>query len=93
MTEFVNSCVFVFLKHAYDIGDFVRIKGLSLVVTDIHLTHTNFEEVSAPDMRGKVVQISHSALGSEVITNWTRSNDVVAENEVSQADGVETGKS
>jgi hypothetical protein len=38
VTEFVNSCVFVFAKHAYDVGDFVEAKGLKLVVTDVHLT-------------------------------------------------------
>jgi small-conductance mechanosensitive channel len=79
VTEFVNSCVYVFAKHAYDVGDFVAVKGLKLVVTEVHLTHTNFEEVNSPDERGKVVQISHAALSSETITNWTRSADVLQE--------------
>ena len=85
MTEFVNSCVFVFAKHAYDVGDLVALKGLKLVVTSVHLTHTNFEETTSPDVRGKVVQISHSALVAEPIVNWTRSEDELQE-EVQEAE-------
>ena len=77
MSEFINSCVFVFAKHAYDVGDLVEAKGKKLLVSDIHLTHTNFEEVQTDkDVTGMVVQISHAALSSEVMVNWTRSNDL-----------------
>ena len=79
MAEVVNACVFVFAKHAYDVGDFVNIKDRKLVVRRIFLTHTNFEEVQGPDERGRVVQMSHSVLSGEVIVNWTRSNDVLVE--------------
>jgi small-conductance mechanosensitive channel len=79
VAEVVNSCVFVFAKHAYDVGDYCLIKDKKLVVKRIYLTHTNFEEVNGPDERGRVVQISHSALTAELIVNWTRSNDVQEE--------------
>ena len=77
MSEFVNSCVFVFAKHAYDVGDLIEAKGKKLLVRDIHLTHTNFEEVKEDaDVTGMVVQISHATLAAEVMVNWTRSNDL-----------------
>ena len=79
IAEIVNSCVFVFAKHAYDVGDFVETKGKKMVVRQIYLTHTNFEEVNNPDERGKALQIAHSSLTAEVIVNWTRSLDAAAE--------------
>ena len=91
MTEFVNSCVFVFAKHAYDVGDFVQAKGLKLIVTDVHLTHTNFEQVENPEDRGKVVQVSHAALTGESIINWTRSNDAILEEELEHEKTVAAG--
>ena len=72
----MNSCVFVFAKHAYDVGDFVLVKDRKLVVKRIFLTHTNFEQVENPEERGKCVQISHGPLSAEVIVNWTRSKDI-----------------
>ena len=71
----------MFAKHAYDVGDFVDIKDKKMVVKKIFLTHTNFEEVQGPDDRGRVVQMSHTALSSEAIVNWTRSGDVLIERE------------
>ncbi|KAJ9616621.1 hypothetical protein H2200_000340 [Cladophialophora chaetospira] len=88
ITEFVNSCVFVFSKHAYDIGDLLEVKSKKLVVRDIHLTHTNFKEIRGDDAdaTGMIVQISHAALSSEVIVNWTRSNDLmITQKEQAQA--------
>jgi len=49
VAEVVNSCVFVFAKHAYDVGDYCLIKDKKLVVKRIYLTHTNFEEVNRPE--------------------------------------------
>jgi small-conductance mechanosensitive channel len=79
IAEFVSACVFVFAKHAYDVGDLVEAKTKKLIVQDIHLTHTNFVEIregDSADATGMVVQIAHAALASEAITNWTRSNDL-----------------
>lgn len=73
------ACVFVFSKHAYDVGDLVEAKSKKMLVRDIHLTHTNFQEIREGDSAGAsgmIVQISHASLTAEAITNWTRSNDL-----------------
>lgn len=85
LTEFVNSCVFVFGKHPYDIGDYIEAKGKKLIVTKIFLTHTNFEEVTDPEERGVVIQASHASLLSELIINWTRTLEAVVEKKNAQA--------
>jgi len=72
VTEFVNSSVFCFGKHPYDIGDYVDVKGKKYVVARIFLTHTNFEQVQNEHVRGLVTQMSHASLISEPIVNWTR---------------------
>lgn len=72
--------MFVFGKHAYDVGDHIEAKGKKLIVDKIYLTHTNFEEVTDPTERGTVVQISHASLMSEPIINWTRTMEEVVEN-------------
>ncbi|KAK5340988.1 hypothetical protein LTR98_001780 [Exophiala xenobiotica] len=78
IADFVADCVFVFAKHAYDVGDLIEAKTKKLVVRDVHLTHTDFEEQGSEgaDAIGMVVQISHKVLAAEVIINWTRSNDL-----------------
>lgn len=73
----------MFGKHAYDVGDYIEVKGKKLIVGKIFLTHTNFEEVSDPTERGTTVQISHTSLMPEPIINWTRTiEDVVERNRV-----------
>ncbi|KAK5092198.1 hypothetical protein LTR70_005853 [Exophiala xenobiotica] len=72
VTEFVNSSVFCFGKHPYDIGDYVDVKGKKYVVARIFLTHTNFEQVQNEHIRGLVTQMSHASLIAEPIVNWTR---------------------
>ncbi|KAK5088543.1 hypothetical protein LTS08_001051 [Lithohypha guttulata] len=72
VSEFVNSSVFCFGKHPYDIGDFVELKGKKFIVSNIFLTHTNFEQVQNEHVRGLATQISHAALATEPIINWTR---------------------
>jgi small-conductance mechanosensitive channel len=85
VAELVNSCVWVFAKHTYDVGDLVEVMGKRLEVRQIYLTHTNFHEavtgqtpIDGPVNR-KVVQISHSSLSGEIIINWTRSADALAD--------------
>lgn len=53
--EFISSCVFVFAKHPYDIGDYIEAKGKKLIVIKIFLTYTNFEEVTSSNERGVVL--------------------------------------
>lgn len=86
LLEFTNACVFVFGKHAYDVGDYIEAKGKKLIVDKIFLTHTNFEEVTDPLERGTVVQISHASLMSEPIINWTRTQEEVIEKKKVKAD-------
>jgi small-conductance mechanosensitive channel len=79
IADFVASVVYVFAKHAYDVGDLVEAKSKKLLVREVHLTHTNFEEIrdaADADASGMLVQISHTALAGEVIVNWTRSKDL-----------------
>lgn len=76
--DFVGQVLFVFAKHPYDVGDFIETKEMKLVVRKILLTHTDFEEVSKPTDRGLVVQMGHTMLISEPITNWTRTMETVA---------------
>lgn len=86
LLEFSNACVFVFGKHPYDVGDYVESKGKKLVVQKIFLTHTNFEEVTDPEERGVVVQMSHASLMAEPIVNWTRTLEVVVQKTKSKSD-------
>ncbi|KAJ9657145.1 hypothetical protein H2198_004503 [Neophaeococcomyces mojaviensis] len=86
LLEFTNACVFVFGKHPYDVGDYVESKGKKLVVNKIFLTHTNFEEVTDPEERGIVVQISHASLMTEPIMNWTRTLEAVVEKKKTNAE-------
>lgn len=93
VSEFVNSTVFVFGKHAYDVGDFVEVKGKKYIVSRIFLTHTNFEQVQNEDVRGLFTQMSHASLAAEPIVNWTRTVEEAARRHAkSEADaGQKTG--
>lgn len=79
VSEFVNSTVFVFGKHAYDVGDYVEVKGKKYIVSRIFLTHTNFEQVQNENVRGLVTQMSHASLVTEPIVNWTRTVEEAAD--------------
>ena len=78
VAELVNSCVWVFAKHSYDVGDTVEVMSRTLEVRQIFLTHTNFEEAADSKIErteAKIVQISHTSLSGEVLVNWTLSHD------------------
>lgn len=79
VADLVNSCVWVFAKHSYDVGDLIEVLDRRLEVRQIFLTHTNFVEFDSGknDSTGKVVQISHASMGDQVLVNWTRSHDAV----------------
>lgn len=85
LLEFTQACTFVFAKHPYDVGDYVEMKSKKLVVEKIFLTHTNFEEVTDPEERGVVVQMSHASLLTEPIVNWTRTLEAVIEKKAAKA--------
>lgn len=54
--EFLGSCIFIFVKHPYDVGDRVDLNGNHLVVETISLLYTVFHNIDTM----KVVQVSHS---------------------------------
>jgi len=67
--EILGSCVFLFVKHPYDIGDRVDIGQDQLTVEHISLLYTVFKRV----LNGKTVQIPNIVLNSLWVENITRS--------------------
>ncbi|KAL6711159.1 hypothetical protein ACN47E_005690 [Coniothyrium glycines] len=67
--EVLGSCIFLFVKHPYDIGDRVDITAEQLTVEHIALLYTVFKRVS----NGKTVQIPNIVLNSLWVENITRS--------------------
>jgi hypothetical protein len=71
--EFLGSCIFLFVKHPYDVGDRVDIQGpdakQQLVVEKISLLFTVFTRID----RMQVVQVPNIALNNLWIENVTRS--------------------
>lgn len=69
-TEVLGSCIFLFVKHPYDVGDRVDVEGKQLVVTRIALLFTVFRNIS--DHR--ITQVPNIVLNTIWIENITRSN-------------------
>ncbi|KAH8732474.1 Mechanosensitive ion channel-domain-containing protein [Phaeosphaeriaceae sp. PMI808] len=67
--EILGSCIFLFVKHPYDIGDRVDITAEQLTVEHIQLLYTVFKRVT----NGKTVQIPNIVLNSLWVENITRS--------------------
>ncbi|KAL7624763.1 hypothetical protein AAE478_006335 [Parahypoxylon ruwenzoriense] len=70
--EFLGSCIFLFVKHPYDVGDRVDIAGSEkeqLVVEKISLLYTVFNRID----RMQVVQVPNIILNNLWIENVTRS--------------------
>ena len=74
--EFLQSCIFVFVKHPFDVGDRVSIygntgaqlKGDDYFVKEISLLYTEFKK-----MEGQIVQAPNSYLNTLFILNMRRS--------------------
>ncbi|QIW98168.1 hypothetical protein AMS68_003686 [Peltaster fructicola] len=74
--EFLQSCIFVFVKHPFDVGDRVTIygntgaalKGDDYFVKEISLLYTEFKK-----MEGHIVQAPNSYLNTLFILNQRRS--------------------
>ncbi|KAF4625157.1 hypothetical protein G7Y89_g13011 [Cudoniella acicularis] len=74
--EFLQSCIFVFVKHPFDVGDRVTVygntgsqmKGDDYFVKEISLLYTEFKK-----MEGHVVQAPNSYLNTLFILNQRRS--------------------
>jgi hypothetical protein len=70
--EFLGSCIFLFVKHPYDVGDRVDIAGPEkeqLIVERISLLYTIFTRID----KMQVVQIPNIVLNNLWIENVTRS--------------------
>lgn len=70
--EFLGSCIFLFVKHPYDVGDRVDIVGTEkqqLVVERISLLYTIFNRID----KMQVVQVPNIQLNNLWIENVTRS--------------------
>jgi hypothetical protein len=71
--EFLGSCIFLFVKHPYDVGDRVDIAGPggveNLVVEQISLLYTVFKRIDSM----KVVQVPNIVLNTMWVENVTRS--------------------
>ena len=69
ITDFLGSCIFLFVKHPYYVGDRIEINRVQLYVERIALMTTRFSRVD----NGKFVQLPHSLLNTYWIENLTRS--------------------
>jgi len=77
--EFLQSIIFVFVKHPFDVGDRVTVygntgatlKGDDYYVTAISLLYTEFKK-----MEGHIVQAPNSLLNTLFILNQRRSNGI-----------------
>ncbi|KAF2133388.1 serine/threonine protein kinase-like protein [Dothidotthia symphoricarpi CBS 119687] len=67
--EILGSCIFLFAKHPYDIGDRVDISAEQLTVEHIALLYTVFKRVT----NGKTVQIPNIVMNNLWVENITRS--------------------
>ncbi|KAF2111650.1 serine/threonine protein kinase-like protein [Lophiotrema nucula] len=67
--EVLGSCIFLFVKHPYDIGDRVDIATDQLTVEHISLLYTVFKRVT----NGKMVQVPNIVLNNLWVENITRS--------------------
>ncbi|KAJ9649719.1 hypothetical protein H2199_000498 [Coniosporium tulheliwenetii] len=67
--EVLGSCIFLFVKHPYDIGDRIDIKDDQMTVEHISLLFTVFRRVAT----GRMVQIPNIVLNGLWIENVSRS--------------------
>jgi small-conductance mechanosensitive channel len=55
--EFLGSCIFLFVKHPYDVGDRIEIQGTQMLVDRISLLYTVFTRTD----RMQVSQVRQAA--------------------------------
>ncbi|KAK9364702.1 Mechanosensitive ion channel-domain-containing protein [Lipomyces kononenkoae] len=67
--ELLSSCIFLFVKHPYDVGDRVDINTFKYVVDHISLLYTVFRRVD----NNKSVQVPNSVLNTLWVENVSRS--------------------
>ncbi|KAK6427928.1 hypothetical protein LTR95_015934 [Oleoguttula sp. CCFEE 5521] len=77
--EVLGSCIFLFVKHPYDIGDRVDIGATDqYTVEHISLLFTVFRRVNGAKCGG-IVQINHIVLNTQNIENLSRSKAMMEE--------------
>ncbi|KAK2877795.1 hypothetical protein FQN49_001193 [Arthroderma sp. PD_2] len=67
--EVLGSCIFLFVKHPYDVGDRVHINNNELLVEHISLLFSVFRDIQ----NHKTVQVPNIVLNTQWIENVTRS--------------------
>lgn len=67
--EVLGSCIFLFVKHPYDVGEHVMIDKSELLVEHIALLYTVFEQIST----GVKTQTANNVLNGRWVDNITRS--------------------
>ncbi|KAK4540737.1 hypothetical protein LTR36_008952 [Oleoguttula mirabilis] len=72
VTEFLSCCIFLFVKHPYDVGDRVDINEVELIVEHISLMYSVFRRVDSE----KIVQIPHAIANTLWIENISRSKQM-----------------
>ncbi|KAM5486237.1 hypothetical protein McanCB56680_001318 [Microsporum canis] len=68
--EVLGSCIFLFVKHPYDVGDRVHINDNELMVEHISLLFTIFRDIR----NHKTIQVPNIVLNTQWIENVTRSS-------------------
>ncbi|WWD17790.1 hypothetical protein CI109_102232 [Kwoniella shandongensis] len=71
MQEILGACIFLFVKHPFDVGDRVDIDSISYTVAKMQLMSTSFKRTD-----GKYVWIGHNVLTTKVIENIRRSGPI-----------------
>ena len=69
VTEFLGCCIFLFVKHPYDVGDRVDINDVQLICEHISLMYSVFRRIDSD----KTVQIPHNIANTLWIENISRS--------------------
>ncbi|KAF8250789.1 hypothetical protein K440DRAFT_107756 [Wilcoxina mikolae CBS 423.85] len=67
--EILGSCIFLFVKHPYDVGDRVDIDDKKYIVEHISLLYTVLKRVD----NNKTTQIPNNVLNTKILENITRS--------------------
>ncbi|CAM1504168.1 Fc.00g017590.m01.CDS01 [Cosmosporella sp. VM-42] len=76
--EFLGSCIFLFVKHPYDVGDRVEIDHTQMIVDKISLLYTVLTRID----RMQIVQIPNIQLNNVWIENISRSKAMLETVEV-----------
>jgi small-conductance mechanosensitive channel len=67
--EFLGSCIFIFVKHPYDVGDRVTVGAHELIVEKISLLYSVFRLVDS----NKTIQMPNINLNGMSVENVSRS--------------------